>query len=220
MSTDISEPCEISYLGGINSSQLSLDLNEAVIASESCDIGEHCQEQFQLERSGDQLLSDPAMAPPSAERSDAESSLRELDTQVRDMISDLSPTFITQGSAPHMERDLDKIAEVRDKFRKAVRVHLTQFDSELESTEKAAWESDLASILHAVQFHKHLVLEKVTQLLPQAAPMSEFEKETIALQKRNIKMKEDALDSKKDDALATAKPLKKLVMEKCTELEE
>ena len=144
MSTDISESS-------------SLDLNEEVIASESCDIGEDCQELFQLERSGDQLLSELAMAP-SADKSAAEINLRELDTEIRDMINDLSPLAITQGTAPRMERKLDKIEEAKNNFRKAVRTHLAMFDSELESTEKAAWESDLTSILNAVQVHGTLVL--------------------------------------------------------------
>ena len=50
--------------------------------------------------------------------------------------------------------------------------------------------------------------------------MSEFERESINLQKRTLKIKEDEISSKKEETLATAKPLKKLVMDKCAELEE
>ena len=56
--------------------------------------------------------------------------------------------------------------------------------------------------------------------MPQPAPMSVFEKEMLVIEKRKMKMNEDALDTKRSDALATAKPLKQLVMELCTELDE
>ena len=49
--------------------------------------------------------------------------------------------------------------------------------------------------------------------------MTEFERKTIELQKRLIKIHEDAVESKKEEALAIAKPLKTLFMEKCAELD-
>ena len=110
VSTDISEPSDTSN-GRLSSSQVSLDLNDGILVS---DIAE--EEQFQLERSADQQYSCPAMAP-SQERTAAENSLRILDTKVRDMCNDLLPTFITSGTAHVMDRELDKIAAVRDDFR-------------------------------------------------------------------------------------------------------
>ena len=50
--------------------------------------------------------------------------------------------------------------------------------------------------------------------------MSEFEKESIELQKRQLKLQEDAISSQKNEALAIAKPLKTLLLDRCTELEE
>jgi hypothetical protein len=47
-STEIYEPGGSSVLGGLNSSQVSLDLDEALLESEVFDIGEDCQEQFQF----------------------------------------------------------------------------------------------------------------------------------------------------------------------------
>ena len=68
---------------------------------------------------------------------------------------------------------------------------------------------------------KHMfdVFGKVTQLAV-ARPMTEFEKATIKLQEKDIELKQLDSDSKRNEALAVAKPLKKLVEEKCTELEE
>ena len=64
---------------------------------------------------------------PTLERSAAESSLRLLDTKVRDMCNDLLPGFITQMFAPSMKEELKEIANVKDEFRQAVRSHLIQF---------------------------------------------------------------------------------------------
>jgi hypothetical protein len=59
------------------------------------------------------------------------------------------------------------------------------------------------------------VLEKVSQLLPPAAPMSEFERASIELQKEQLLLKQQELDSKKVEALAIAKTLNALVLERC-----
>jgi hypothetical protein len=156
---------------------------------------------------------------PTLEISVAKSSLRLLDTKVRDMYNDLLPGFITQVSAPSMKGELKEISTVKDEFRQAVRSHLNQFASELTSTEKTQREADLSSTLNVVQAHKFGVLEKMNHFLPPAAPISEFERETIELQKRQLKTQEDAVEIKKEEALAFAKPLKRLVMQKCAELD-
>ena len=78
----------------------------------------------------------------------------------------------------------------------------------------------MSSTLNVVQAHKFGVLEKGNHFSPPVALMSEFERETIEIQKRQLKIHEDAVESKKEEALAIAKPLKRLVMEKCAELDD
>ena len=61
----------------------------------------------------------------------------------------------------------------------------------------------------------------VKQWFPsQSAPMSEFEKETIALQKQQLELQQNAESSKHKEAEAIAQPLKRLLIEKCTNLEQ
>ena len=116
VSTDISEPSETSISNGrLSSPQVTLDLNDGILGSD------FVEEQFQLESSADQQYSCQTMAP-TQERTAAESSVRLLDTKVRDMCSDLLPTFITSGTAHVMDKELDKIAAVRDDFRNKVRL--------------------------------------------------------------------------------------------------
>ena len=74
--------------------------------------------------------------------------------------------------------------------------------------------------LKSVQAHKFSVLEKVNQLIPPVIQMSEFERETIELQKKQLKLQEDAVKGQETEALAIARPLKKLVADKCTDLED
>ena len=50
--------------------------------------------------------------------------------------------------------------------------------------------------------------------------MTVFERESIELQKRKLQLKEDALEKEKQEALAIARPLRQLAIEKCRELNE
>ena len=176
VSTDISDPANDSFeFEKLSSSEVSLNWNAAVIEDE--------REVFQ--NGEEQNLCEQVMAP-SSERTAAESSLRELDTRARDMCADLPADDNTELSAPLMEKELDKIGVVRDEFRKAVRAFLLKYADELVDVEKNAWESDLTSLLSAVKSRKFNVLEKVSSFLPPATPMTEFEKESIKLQKRKI----------------------------------
>ena len=49
--------------------------------------------------------------------------------------------------------------------------------------------------------------------------MSEFEKASINLQKQQLEIQQKAVESKKQDALAVAAPLKKLILDKCSMLD-
>ena len=153
-------------------------------------------------------------------KEEAESRLRDLDVKVRDMCEDLPADMITELSAPLMQGELDKIAVVRDEYRKEVRAFLSQFTNELVSTEKSAWEADLTSLLNIVKTHKFRVLEKVSSFTQQATPMTEFERESIELKKKKLNLRMEALEGKKNEALAVAQPLKQLITTKCTELDE
>ena len=61
---------------------------------------------------------------------------------------------------------------------------------------------------------------RVNDLVPPAAPMSAFEKATIDLQKQQLLLQQQEIDSKKEEALAAAEPVRKSVLEKCKELDE
>ena len=149
-----------------------------------------------------------------------EAHIKALDMKVRDLCDDLDPNLISEHSAPSMNRELDKISDAKDSYRQAVRNYLTNFSDHISLPEKAQWEADLASTLKLVKEHKFKVLEKVNILNPPAPSMTEFEKETIELQKKQLSIQEQVLKTKQNEALAIAKPLKKLLEDKCTELEE
>ena len=71
-----------------------------------------------------------------------------------------------------------------------------------------------------VNEHKFKVMGRVNDLVPPAAPMSDFEKSTIDLQRQQLLLQQQEVDSKKEEALAAAEPVRKSVLEKFKELDE
>ena len=136
------------------------------------------------------------------------------------MCSDLSLEFISSQSAPSMNHELKEIGLVRDEYRDCVRQFLSKYSSDINPQERNKLESDMGVTLKSVQVHKFSVLEKVNQLIPPVIQMSEFERETIELQKKQLKLQEDAVKGQETEALAIARPLKKLIADKCTDLED
>ena len=151
---------------------------------------------------------------------DSAAALRELETGVRDMCSDLDPDLVTADVAPNMTTELKHINEARNEYRKGVRKFLQDYADELSSSEKLAWESDMAGVVKLVNQHKFQVMAKVNQVAPPPAPMSAFEQATIDLQKQQLVIQQQEVSNKKEEALAVAEPIRKLVIEKCKELDE
>ena len=58
---------------------------------------------------------------------------------------------------------------------------------------------------------------QVNQLIP--APMSEFEKASIQLQQKQFLLQQQAVDARRNEVFAVSRPLKKLVLEKCGDIE-
>ena len=171
-------------------------------------LSEDTQELFQLESSTDHQK--PASDMSSPDRVAAEAKLSLLDTRLRDMCDDLDPDLITEESAPSMEKELDKIGVAKDGYRDAVRKFLSDYAGELSGPEAAQWKADMKSVVDIVKANKFSVLSSVNQVLPPVVPMTEFEKATINLQTQQLALQQQAIVSKKEEALATAKPLKKI----------
>ena len=148
------------------------------------------------------------------------SNISQLEIKVKDMCSDLDPQFITTQSAPSMKEELNEIGLIRDEYRNSIRHFLVKYSTEITPLERSQLESGMSATLNTVRAHKFAVLEKVNMLLPPASQMSEFERETIELQKKQLKLQEDAVKGQETEALAITKPLKKLIVDKCTDLEE
>ena len=162
-------------------------------------------------------INSPTMA---EKKASAICKLKHLETKVRDMCDDLDPEFISKDSAPSMAAELDKIGSVRDEYRNAIRSFMSDYNAELSGPELEQWKHDMEAVLNRVKKHKFDVLACVNKFTPQAAPMSEFEKETIALQKQQLELQQNTESSKQKEAEAIAQPLKKLLIEKCNNLDE
>ena len=101
-----------------------------------------------------------------------------------------------------------------------MRSFMSDYKAELSGPELEKWKHDMEAVLNRVTKHKFDVLACVNKFTPQSAPMSEFEKETIALQKQQLELQQNAESSKHKEAEAIAQPLKRLLIEKCTNLDE
>ena len=162
-------------------------------------------------------INSPTMA---EQKSSDITKLKDLGTKVRDMCDDLDPQFISKDSAPYMAVELDKIGSARDEYRNSMRSFMSDYKAELSGPELEQWKHDMEAVLNRVTKHKFDVLACVNKFTPQSAPMSEFEKETIALQKQQLELQQNAESSKHKEAEAIAQPLKRLLIEKCTNLDE
>ena len=78
----------------------------------------------------------------------------------------------------------------------------------------------MAAVVNLVNQHKFQVMAKVNQVAPPPPPMSAFEQATIDLQRQQLALQQQEVSNKKEEALAVAEPLRKLVIEKCGELDQ
>ena len=155
------------------------------------------------------------------------SALKQLEIDINDMCEDLNPDLVTLEVAPSMDNELEKINKLKTKYRSSVRDILSKFDEELSLIEKEKLKADMKKLVDTVIAHKFSVLAKVNKLLPPTNPMSQFEKATMEmqqkqldLQQKQLDMQAEAADSRKKEAHALARPLKKLIIEKCGELDD
>ena len=115
---------------------------------------------------------------------------------------------------------MEDIGHHRNSYRTAVRKFLSEYSESLTAPEKEQWKADLNNVVTAVSSHKIKVLEKVNQFASKPVPMSEFEKASIRIQEEQLKLQQQSIQGKKDQAIAQAKPLMVTIVEKCTELED
>ena len=89
----------------------------------------------------------------SSEKDAAEHKLTELDALVRTMCRDLDPDCIKKDEAPFIDSQLDNISDAKDMFRKAVRIYLKKFASEISAEEKTEWEANMAATVRIALQH-------------------------------------------------------------------
>ena len=128
----------------------------------------------------------------------ASAALDDLEADGRGLIDLLDPDEITEASSAAMQGDLDKVFALLQTYRKAVRK--LQGDFAVEGPDKETLCRKEKTLVKYVAHHRSVVNGKVAQFLPAARPLSEFEKETIDLQKRQLQLQEQTLKAKKDEA--------------------
>ena len=101
-----------------------------------------------------------------------------------------------------------------------MRDFLAKFASDLTNPYSEQLKADLQRLVDRVNSHKFEFLAKLNELSPPNQTMTEFEKRWSLKgsnwnYNKNYLLQEKAGDTKRDEAQAVAKPLKKLMLEKC-----
>ena len=197
-------------------------VNKVKLVSTDCsDITSEKSETVLLDTSADSYLvhNQGLLATRNLAMDTAVEGLRDLETKVRDMVSDCDPDLITVDSATFMRDELEKIGNTRDKYRTGIRKFLVEYSQSVSPSEKLQWETDMKNLVSLVNKHKFNVMAKVSQLVPATARMSAFEQATIELHKKQLELQQQEVSNKKDEAIAIAQPLKASIIEKCNDLD-
>ena len=145
--------------------------------------------------------------------------IKSLQERVQDTCDDLDPNLITEFTASHMSAKLNDITTARDQYRSSVRNFLETFKEILTEPDAEKLRSEMKSVLANVRSHESVVFTKITQVTAKPVEMTEFEKTTIELQRKQIQIQQETIDSQRKEVLAAASPLRKLILEKCSALD-
>ena len=105
----------------------------------------------------------------------AKQDLKSKQTAVEDMCDDLDVNLITSHSALSMSGELEKIEVASNNYRNAVRKFLLDFADNFSAPETEQWKKDMETTVSKVNKHKMTILDKVNQLTPKTAPMTEYD---------------------------------------------
>ena len=104
---------------------------------------------------------------------------------VLDLMEDYSVEDINLGNVDRVDGQLDRISEARSNFRAAVRIYREQYAQYGDS--ENTLDSHLISLNQKVREHANSIWSRVAEINP---PMTQFEKETLALQKKQIEQQQ------------------------------
>ena len=124
-----------------------------------------------------------------------------------DEITDLPANNIEAGLESQAEKDRDDIWKRKNEFRDQVRSFISEYGSSCPNL-KTLWEEKLSHLVEIVIQYRNDVTKKIEQLRP-TVRMTEFEKQSIELQKQALAEKKEKREEKekaeKEEGLAKAK---------------
>ena len=127
--------------------------------------------------------------------------LRRKQQIVRDYIGDFEEDDVELMRVPTVERDLDRILEKRDDFRSCVREFLEDYSEQLDTSAQNTWKDCITNINNEVKVHAKKIRAKVHEVCPPAIPLTEFEKQQLEIQMKQLALLE-ANASKQHDSSA------------------
>ena len=126
--------------------------------------------------------------------------LRRLQNTVKDYIADFEESDVDGLRVPSVERDLDKIQDKRDDFRNSVREFLEEYSDQLETSAQNTWRNCISTINSEVKEHAKKIRAKVNEICPPVTPLTEFEKQQLQIQMRQLALMEDRANKEHDSS--------------------
>ena len=113
--------------------------------------------------------------------------LLEIEQDAVDAMSDLTVADVEAATIPYVKEALDRIKEKANEFRKGVRAMKQRHKELLTSIDLGSLDGRVEKLVADVKEHFKVIIRKVHDIDP-VKSMTEFEKESLAQQKKNIEL--------------------------------
>ena len=119
--------------------------------------------------------------------------LKEIEQDVQDLIGDLEVSDVNVWRTKFVDSELKKIWDLATTFRSEVRTFKTKYKDTLTEKDSLDLDGQVAKLLGDVKKHAFAITNKDQEVNP-IKSMSEFEKESLAVQKRSAELQERSLN--------------------------
>ena len=110
--------------------------------------------------------------------------VKEIEQDVRDLMDDLRVSHVNVWRTKFVDNDLKKIADLATQFRAEVRAFKRKYKETLTTTNGSALDGQVTKLLDDVRDHAFNITNRAQEVNP-IKSMTEFEKESLAIQKES-----------------------------------
>ena len=120
------------------------------------------------------------------------SQLKEIEQDVWDLMYDLEVSDVNVWRTKFVDGELKKIRELAATFRSEVRVLKRKYKETLDEKDESDLDGQVAKLLGDAKKHAFAITNKAQEVNP-VKSMTEFEKESLAVQQKSAELQERTL---------------------------